>query len=72
MADRAYVVTGAVIISDDGNAQVKYHPQCPKCGTVMQETTCSGHVGQGIRANLGYCSCNRCGKSFPVQINRGC
>ena len=69
---RAYVVTGAVIISDDGNARVKYHPQCPNCGTVQQGTTCSGHVGKGIRASLGSCGCFKCGKSFPVQINRDC
>lgn len=71
MADRAYVVMGAVIISDDGNAQVKYHPKCPNCGTV-QSTTCSGYVGQGISAGLGSCTCYKCGKSFPVRINRGC
>ncbi len=72
MSDRAYVVTGAVIISDDGKAQVKYHPQCPKCGYVETGTTCSGYVSQGIRASLGGCSCFRCGNSWIVQINRGC
>ena len=69
---RAYVVTGAVIISDDGNAQVEYHPQCPNCGTVQQGTTCRGHVGKGSRSSLGYCSCYKCGISYPVQINRDC
>ena len=66
---RAYVVTGAVIISDDGTT-VKYHPQCPNCGRVETGTTCSGHVAR--MSNLGYCNCFKCGKSFPVQINRGC
>ena len=72
MADRAYVVTGAVIISDDLNRQVKYHPQCPECGTVMEGTTCTGAVGQGVRASLGNFCCDKCHKSFPVKINRGC
>ena len=72
MADRAYVVEGAVIISDDGRAQVKYHPQCPKCGTVVQYSTCSGHVGQGIRASLGGHVCTKCGHSYTTKINRGC
>ena len=71
MADRAYVVEGAVIISDDGT-HVRYHPQCPKCGNVEQSTTCSGHVSQGIRASLGGCSCFKCGNMFSVKINRGC
>lgn len=68
---RAYAVKGAVIISDDGTI-VKYHPQCPKCGHVMEGTTCSGHVGSGVRANLGGACCPRCGAYIDVQINRDC
>ncbi len=68
---RAYAVSGAVIISDDGST-VKYHPQCPKCGHVMEGTTCSGYVGSNTRANLGVTTCPRCGATISTQINRDC
>lgn len=68
---RAYVVKGAVIISDDGN-QVKYHPHCDNCGYTMEGTTSRGSVGSGIRANLGCFTCPKCGETIWVQINRDC
>lgn len=68
---RAYAVKGAVIISDDGT-HVKYHPHCDKCGYTVENTTCSGHVGNGIRASLGMCTCPKCGAGIEVQINRDC
>ena len=72
MGARAYAVTGAVIVSDDCNTQVKYHPQCPKCGYVAQNTTCSGYVAMNTRNSLGGFNCFKCGTSFIAQINRGC
>ena len=71
MEYRAYVVSGAVIIADDLKECVKYHPQCPYCGTVMRETTCTGWIRHGY-GNLGGCTCRNCHKGFSVQINRGC
>lgn len=68
----AYVVTGAVIISDDGQAQVKYHSKCPYCGKVNEGTTYGAHISAGIHANLASVFCYSCKKSFTVQINRDC
>lgn len=70
---RAYVVRGAVIVSDDGQGQVRFHPQCPKCGYVVEYSTGSAWVGEGIRASVGvFGNCPECGTSIDVHINRGC
>ncbi len=68
---RAYVVKGAVIISDDGRT-VAYHLHCDKCGYTYQGTTCYGYVGSGQRAYLASDCCPKCGASINAQINRDC
>lgn len=72
MADRAYVISGAVIVSDDLVGQVRYHPQCPSCGYVNIGSTGSAYVGPGNNALLSGCSCVKCGQYIQIQIARGC
>lgn len=59
----------AMIAADDG-ARVRFHPVCPKCGTVMRNVTGSGYCAGG-RASAGSFSCSRGCGGFSVILHRG-
>ena len=66
---QAYVVSGAVIVSDNGTI-VRFHPKCDKCGYVETNFTSQIHCAHGTSSS-GGCSCPRCGQYSPTVIGRG-
>ena len=72
MADRAYFITGGVVVSDDMHSKITYHPQCPYCNTVMQGQMRSGVINQGTKTTYADGHCTKCGRSFQVKVARGC